>query len=308
MQPGSITDFRHGKVLPGLIDIWEKRTYTEGWRENCRRKSRSFSRKTRGCCYAGKNRCGTFHPAGNTRKAALLLAQAMAGRTEEYDLTRPHNTGRSFGPGDVVIVAGPVYGGRLPAVMLERLAEIQGNGAFAVTLAVYGNRAYEDALIELDDSVEKQGFRRLASAALAAQHSIVTQLAAGRPDQEDAEEITRSAEEILSKYEGILSGKEQPGNYIVPGNRPYKNWNPMQAVPLVSDACIRCGLCAEKCPVEAIPREEPEKTDPAKCILCMRCVSICPEKARSLPEPLMAGLEQKLAPFRDIRGKNEWFL
>ena len=233
-----------------------------------------------------------FSPAGNTRKAALLLAQAMAGRTEEYDLTRPHNTGRSFGPGDVVIVAGPVYGGRLPAVMLERLAEIQGNGAFAVTLAVYGNRAYEDALIELDDSVEKQGFRRLAS----------------RPDQEDAEEITRFAEEILSKYEEILSGKEQPGNYSVQGNRPYKNWNPMQAVPLVSDACIKCGLCAEKCPVEAIPREEPEKTDSAKCILCMRCVSICPEKARSLPEPLMAGLEQKLAPFRDIRGKNEWFL
>ena len=120
-----------------------------------------------------------------------------------------------------------------------------------MTLAVYGNRAYEDALIELDDSVEKQGFRRLASAALAAQHSIVTQLAAGRPDQEDAEEITRFAEEILSKYEGILSGKEQPGNYSVQGNRPYKNWNPMQAVPLVSDACIRCGLCAEKCPVEA---------------------------------------------------------
>ena len=141
-------------MLPGLIDIWEKRTYTEGWRENCRRKSRSLSRKTRGCCYAGKIDVVHFSPAGNTRKAALLLAQAMAGRTEEYDLTRPHNTGRSFGPGDVVIVAGPVYGGRLPAVMLERLAEIQGNGAFAVTLAVYGNRAYEDALIELDDSVE----------------------------------------------------------------------------------------------------------------------------------------------------------
>lgn len=249
-----------------------------------------------------------FSPAGNTRKAALLLAQAMAARTEEYDLSRPHSPGRSFGPGDVVIVAGPVYGGRLPGVMLERLAEIEGNGAFAVTLAVYGNRAYEDALIELDDSVEKQGFRRLASAALVAQHSIVTQLAAGRPDREDGEEIDRFAERILGKYERILSGKEQAENYRVPGNRPYKNWNPMKAVPLVSDACIRCGLCAEKCPVEAIPREELEKTDPAKCILCMRCVSLCPEKARSLPGPLMAGLEQKLAPFRESRGRNEWFL
>ena len=33
--------------------------------------------------------------------------------------------------------------------------------------------------------MEQQGFSRLASAALIAQHSIVTQLAAGRPDEQD---------------------------------------------------------------------------------------------------------------------------
>ena len=102
------------------------------------------------------------------------------------------------------------------------MAALQGNGALAVTLAVYGNRAYEDALAELDDSVGKQGFRHLSSAALTAQHSIVTQLASGRPDQEDAEEIRHFANEILMKYERILSGSEQPDGYPVPGNRPVR--------------------------------------------------------------------------------------
>lgn len=249
-----------------------------------------------------------FSPAGNTRKAALLLAQALGSGVTEQDLTLPQNKGCTFGPEDVVIVAGPVYGGRLPEIMVHRMAALQGNGALAVTLAVYGNRAYEDALAELDDSVGKQGFRRLSSAALTAQHSIVTQLASGRPDQEDAEEIRRFANEILLKYERILSGSEQPDGYPVPGNRPYKSWKPMQAVPEVTAACVRCGLCARRCPVEAIPAKEPSRTDPTKCFLCMRCVAICPEKARKLPEPVMAGLEQKLAPFMEIRGKNEWYL
>ena len=110
------------------------------------------------------------------------------------------------------------------------------------------------------------------------------------------------------KYERILSGSEQPDGYPVPGNRPYKSWKPMQAVPEVTAACVRCGLCARRCPVEAIPAKEPSRTDPSKCFLCMRCVAICPEKARKLPEPVMAGLEQKLAPFMEIRGKNEWYL
>ena len=122
-----------------------------------------------------------FSPTGNTRKAALLLAQALGSGVTEQDLTLPQNEGCTFGPEDVVIVAGPVYGGRLPEIMVHRMAALQGNGALAVTLAVYGNRAYEDALAELDDSVGKQGFRHLSSAALTAQHSIVTQLASGRP-------------------------------------------------------------------------------------------------------------------------------
>ena len=147
-----------------------------------------------------------FSPAGNTRKAALMLAGELAAQVEEYDLTLPLGEQRSFAPSDVVIAAGPVYGGRLPGVMAERLSRVQGNGAWFISLAVYGNRAYEDALAELDDRMEQQGFSRLASAALVAQHSIVTQLAAGRPDEQDRREIAEFAGEILHKLKTLAEG------------------------------------------------------------------------------------------------------
>ena len=157
-----------------------------------------------------------FSPAGNTRKAALMLAGELAVQVEEYDLTLPLGERRSFAPSDVVIAAGPVYGGRLPGVMAERLSRVQGNGAWFISLAVYGNRAYEDALAELDDRMEQQGFSRLASAALVAQHSIVTQLAAGRPDGQDRREIAEFAGEILHKLKTLAEGN-RPEEKATPG-------------------------------------------------------------------------------------------
>ena len=236
-----------------------------------------------------------FSPAGNTRKAALMLAGELAVQVEEYDLTLPLGERRSFAPSDVVIAAGPVYGGRLPGVMAERLSRVQGNGAWFISLAVYGNRAYEDALAELDDRMEQQGFSRLASAALVAQHSIVTQLAAGRPDGQDRREIAEFAGEILHKLKTLAEGN-RPEEKATPGNRPYKSWKPMQAVPQIAKDCIRCGLCAQKCPVEAITRRRSDADRSVKCILCMRALPL-PGKSENSPAPVTEMLSQKLAPF-----------
>ena len=63
----------------------------------------------------------------------------------------------------------------------ETLAAVCGCGARAVLMCVYGNRAYEDTLVELADTAEKAGFHVIAAVAAIAEHSVVRRFAAGRP-------------------------------------------------------------------------------------------------------------------------------
>ena len=244
-----------------------------------------------------------FSPTGGTRRAALLLARHIASRVEEIDLCRPEAQVHSFGKDDVVLIAGPVYGGRLPALMAERLRACQGGGARVIAAAVYGGRAYEDALVELDDLLGGQGFRVIASAALLAEHSIVRPLAAGRPDAQDEAQLAAFGARIAAKLEqGDLAAPHTPGN------RPYKEWAGVPTAPQATEACNACGTCARECPAGAISADHPAQTDAARCITCMRCVAVCPQKARALPAPVLQMLGQKLAPFMEKRQENELYL
>ena len=244
-----------------------------------------------------------FSPTGGTRRAALLLAGQIASQVKEIDLTLPQPQEKTFTPQDVVLVAGPVYGGRLPALMVERLRHYTGGGARAVSAAVYGGRAYEDALVELDDLLEAQGFCVTAGTALLAEHSIAHTLAVGRPDAQDAAQLAGFGARIAEKLDKGDANAPQ-----VPGNRPYREWAGMPVVPIASDACVGCGECAKVCPAQAIPLENPSQTDKTRCITCMRCVAVCPVKARALPAQVQDMLAQKLAPFMERRPENELYL
>ena len=94
-----------------------------------------------------------FSPTGGTRKAVLNLAAGMGGDIEEVDLCALKGE-RGFGPEDLVIVGMPVFGGRIHGFAAKLLKQCRGNGATAVTVAVYGNRAFEDALVELNDALK----------------------------------------------------------------------------------------------------------------------------------------------------------
>lgn len=222
-----------------------------------------------------------FSPTGGTEKVAHIISGCWGGEVEQIDLSdaKADFSKCSIDSVDMVLIAMPSFGGRAPAVAIERLKQIQGNGAKCTLVCVYGNRAYEDTLVEMEDAARACGFQVIAAIAAVAEHSIVRQYAAGRPDEQDEKELKEFARKILEKSRGGAASFTDPQ---IPGNRPYKKAGGAGLVPKGDHRCNGCGLCAEKCPVQAINRENLRETDGRKCISCMRCVAVCPQSARKV--------------------------
>lgn len=177
---------------------------------------------------------------------------------------------------DIVIIASPVYGGRLPESVASRFMELRGKGAYVIPMVVYGNRDYDDALIELVDITSEDGFNIVGAGAFIGQHSIFPRVAHNRPNETD---LKRAVEFATRCKESILH--EKRGNLEVKGNRPYKKIMNVGLTPKVNKKlCTRCGICALNCPAGAINVDDPTKTINEKCISCGKCINHCPHRAR----------------------------
>ena len=241
-----------------------------------------------------------FSPTGGTEKVARIIGRQWSESTTKINLSDPKTdfSGCAINKGDRVLIAMPSFGGRAPAVAIERLRKIAGNGAKCTLVCVYGNRAYEDTLAEMEDAAKECGFQVVAAVAAVAQHSIIPQYAANRPDASDEKQLAEFAQQIADKTESVAS---------VPGNRPYKKAGGAGLVPKPSKACVRCGVCAKNCPVQAI---DPEKysADSKKCIACMRCVRQCPHNARKVNGAMVSVAALAIKKACSARKENELFM
>lgn len=246
-----------------------------------------------------------FSPTGGTKKVSALLTGALGGEVTSVDLTDSKQDFHavSLAQEDVAVISVPSYSGRVPAVAVERLAMLNGQGARAVLVCVYGNRAYEDTLAELEDTAKQAGFRVVAAVAAVAEHSIARQFAAGRPDAQDAKQLSDFAQQIQAKLSG--GDCSEPA---IPGNRPYKKAGGAGMVPKPTKECTKCGICASECPVQAIDRENPKKVDERACISCMRCISVCPHSARKVNPVMLSAVGLALKKVCSQRKECELFL
>ena len=241
-----------------------------------------------------------FSPTGGTKKVSSIFADAMEKEVIWHDLGSKEPM-MEKPEGEMTVVASPVFGGRIPSVVREKIEKFSGTGKKAVTIAVYGNRAYEDALLEMNDILTKCGFTVIASGAFVAQHSMAPEVGAGRPDGEDEKEIHKFAETV--KNSTAVESVQ------VPGNRLYKPEMNLPVAPISLPSCTKCGKCVTVCPTNAISVADGAViTDIEKCILCMACTHICTEQARIRPLPLQQKTEQMLGALKGVRNKNEVFL
>ena len=247
-----------------------------------------------------------FSPSGTTKKVAEFLSSEIDNEVKLYDITlTDFPITENFPINDIFLFLTPVYGGRIPKLAKERILNIKGNGQKAIAVVVYGNRDYDDALLELSDLVKEQGFEIVAAAAFIAQHCIFPKVASNRPDEEDISKIKHFANQVKNS---INADKTLPLEKIK-GNRPYKKEG---AVPIHPEAdkkkCNECGTCIEECPTGAIDKTNPLLTDNTVCISCCRCINICPSNARSFHVLLYKSAGWKFVKDNTRRLEPEWFI
>ncbi len=248
-----------------------------------------------------------FSAAGTTQAVAREFASQMEGETVECNLLRkPPAQVVELGEQDAALFAVPVYAGRVPAVCVNGIRAFAGNGRPAVAVVVYGNRAYDDALLELRDVLAECGFAVVAAGAFVAQHSIFPTVAAGRPDKEDHLAISGFARSCTAAFNAFASGA-RTGMVDVPGNNPYLTPKTVPLHPSADNSCTACGICARRCPVQAIPLGNPSKTDNDRCISCAACIATCPEGSRAFRGVVYAGAKLAFEKKNATRKEPETF-
>lgn len=247
-----------------------------------------------------------FSPTGTTRKIVEGIGRGIRHvPVDRLDITKPENRQEPLetSEGELLIVGVPVYFGRVQSSAMEWLSTIKGRNTLAVCVAVYGNREYDDALLELKETLARAGCIPIAGAAYIGEHSFSspeTPIAAGRPDSTDLLHAESFGEEIVKRVASV-SSIGQFGDVAVPGQHPYiemsDNRQKLSGVDLVSvdGNCVRCRKCAQLCPVGAISFDDYSAVDRNKCILCHACIKYCPAKARHAKSELIHGIAVRLS-------------
>jgi ferredoxin len=242
-----------------------------------------------------------FSPTGTTKKVLEGIAETIgANSVRHIDLTRPDILSKEIPEmkEGLVILGAPVYAGRIPPEAEERFLKLKGKNVPAVVVVVYGNREYDDALIELRDIAVKQGFKPVGGGAFIGEHSFSSEempIAAGRPDTQDIEIARDLGQKIAVKMKEI----EKPSNIVelsVPGNIPYRERVHHEHIPPETDNkyCMKCQACVGACPTAAVTFNGEVITDADSCILCCACVKYCPTGARQMHNPMIERILERL--------------
>lgn len=251
-----------------------------------------------------------FSPTGGGKKIAdsfcARLRKELGFEVVHTDITPVKARGQSFDGEGILVFSFPVYGGRVPVQISDFLNSLNGNHGFAVPVAVYGNRDYDDALLECADILRSRGYRLAGAGAFVAEHSYSAKVGGGRPDAEDFKKVEAFAHAVS---ENISRGKEM--SECVKGHRPYKPLSEFMLAekqpPMPDGACISCGACARVCPQEIISSEDSGKVG-SGCIACDACVKICPVSARRITDARILAVRGKLESTCTARRDAEYFV
>ncbi len=263
-----------------------------------------------------------FSATGNTEKIVVdtgkYLAKSLGVPFESDDFTKPadHVEARNFSEGDLVIFGTPTYAGRIPHKILPFVQTLfHGNGAFALPLVTFGNRSFDNSLVELADELKKNDFHILAAGACACKHAFA-EIGLNRPNGDDekhreafcATVVDKTFTAALPLAEVEIKGNADLTGYYVPLGMDGQPAKFLKAKPVTDEEkCDNCGTCADLCPMGSIDKADPSNV-PGICIKCHSCVTHCHTGAKSFTDPAFLSHKAMLEQNHTAPAVSEFFL
>lgn len=259
-----------------------------------------------------------FSATGTTEVTVMNIANKLAKELNldlvKKDFTLPKNreVPLDFSEDDIVVFGVPVYAGRVPNVLLKYLKEMDAKNTIGIAITTFGNRNYDDALLELKNIMDNKGIRVIGAGAFSCEHSFSLILGANRPDDKDREEQNEFAKMVSKK---IKNNDFTDIHYVKREIRPYytprdRNGNPVdirKVKPITTDACNNCKLCVKACPMGSIDFDDVSKLN-GICIKCCACVKICPMGAKKFIDKKFIYHKEELEAQYKRRAQNKIFL
>lgn len=243
-----------------------------------------------------------FSATGNTRWAALRLSQALQEQLFFVPEQMEHPHAYTLRPGERLGFVFPVHGWRVPAFLREFISRLVIHAPatpYAYCLCTAGDSvgdtlSYLRQSIQHNASLRSLGVEDVSSAwSLIMPESYVGLpfMDVDKPERERekkqraAERLTGIVESIMERREGIVDVTRGPlpwmMSHVVGGfferflitDKPFH---------VVSDRCVRCGICANACPMHVIEGghgSEPRWKQDGRCLTCFNCYHHCPHHA-----------------------------
>ena len=184
----------------------------------------------------------------------------------------------------------------------------------AVPVVLFGNRNFDDALMELSKLLTGNGFACVAGGAFVGEHSFSRTLGAGRPNGEDEAEMDAFADSVAAKLAAgdtapvTVGGCDPIRPYYTPRDRHGNPINILKVKPKTDmTKCSGCGLCAARCPMGSIDAADVSQVN-GICIKCCACVKGCPAGAKYFDDPGYLYHKSELEEIYGRPAKNEVFL
>ena len=256
-----------------------------------------------------------FSPTNTTLKIITTITDALKfEKLQDFNLTFPskRETVNIGADADILVFGAPVYGGKVPSMVIPAIENMIGNNRWIVPIAVYGNARLGNALSEMVYLFREQGFRILAAASFIGEHSFTSndfKLAENRPDFNDLKLARSFGHEIKKKIESspleihIIGQKPDLSNL----ERKHKARNLIKIIRAHEERCNRCMGCWSACPTEAIDMVTLEINE-EECISCCACVKCCNFNVREIVFIMTPETKEKFEEFSKIRKEPEFFL